>query len=205
MWTKHLLLFMWTKYPWYPTRIDGSEDSAVIETRLYRQPRPSQGQVTSEQRFRAPDWVVHINQQFQGPKPYYLDMHRPQHNLKLEDLVSITGVNFLNSRNRELSICSPTERQGTSYEDLQIGNIPYILDTGRVGKKKKYICWAEEAIRAMESSANQRLGNLCLLPSKTFCENVLTNVKNNLSHSFSLKMGFYKRYTIILPSVKYTL
>ena len=78
----------------------------------------------------------------------------------------------------ELSICSLTERQDTSYEDLQIGNIPYILDTGRVGKKKKYICWAEEAIRAMESSANQLLGNLCLVPSKTFCENVLTNVKN---------------------------
>ena len=103
---------------------------------------------------------------------------RTQHNLKLEDLVSITGVNFPKSRNWELSICSPTERQGTSYEGLQIGNIPYILDTGRVGKKKKYICWVEEAIRAMESSANQLLGNLCLVPSKTFCENVLTNVKN---------------------------
>ena len=197
MWTKHLLPFMWTKHLWYPTRIDNSKDSAVIETRLYRPPRSSQGRVTSEQRFQAHDWVVQNKWTVQGPKPYCLDIHRSectgthiyqqvyifrtertQHNLKLEDLVSITGVNFPKSRNWELSICSPTERQGTSYEGLQIGNIPYILDTGRVGKKKKYICWAEEAIRAMESSANQLLGNLCLVPSKTFCENVLTNVKN---------------------------
>ena len=233
MWTKHLLLFMWTKYPWYPTRIDGSEDSAVIETRLYRPPRSSQGRVTSEQRLQAHDWVVQNKWTVQGPKPYYLDMHRSKvqahtftkrcvffeptelvllilvwsrhlrlpcpvwrlglrlnyHsiNLKIEDLVSITGVNFSKSRNRELSICSPTERQGTSYEDLQIGNIPYILDTGRVGKKKKYICWAEEATRA-----NQRLGNLCRVPFKTFCENVLTlvlNVKNKSFPSFFLKDG----------------
>ena len=111
----------------------------------------------------SPSTGTHIYQQV-----YIFRTERTQHNLKLEDLVSITGVNFPKLRNWELSICSPTERQGTSYEGLQIGNIPYILDTGRVGKKKKYICWAEEAIRAMESSANQLLGNLCLVPSKNF-------------------------------------
>ena len=83
MWTKHLLPFMWTKHLWYPTRIDNSKDSAVIETRLYRPPRPSQGRVTSEQRF-------------------IFRTERTQHNLKLEDLVSITGVNFSKWRNREI-------------------------------------------------------------------------------------------------------
>ena len=110
------------------------------------------------------------------PQDRGLSLHNRSQFLKMEK-----------SRNRELSICSPTERQGTSYKDLQIGNIPYILDTGRVGKKKKYICWAEEATRA-----NQRLGNLCRVPFKTFCENVLTlvlNVKNKSFPSFFLKDG----------------
>ena len=148
MWTKHLLPFMWTKHLWYPTRIDNSKDSAVIETRLYRPPRSSQGRVTSEQRFQAHDWVVQNKWTVQGPKPYYLDMHRSKvqahtftkrcvffeptelvllilvwsrhlrlpcpvwrlglrlnyHsiNLKIEDLVSITGVNFSKWRNREI-------------------------------------------------------------------------------------------------------
>ena len=160
MWTKHLLPFMWTKHLWYPTRIDNSKDSAVIETRLYRPPRSSQGRVTSEQRFQAHDWVVQNKWTVQGPKPYYLDMHRSKvqahtftkrcvffeptelvllilvwsrhlrlpcpvwrlglrlnyHsiNLKIEDLVSITGVKFSESRTVNLSF-SPSSLQRDSH------------------------------------------------------------------------------------------